>query len=74
VNFFAQILAAGKHFPEKLLTFSHNSQNRHPFDTQLALPGTKAHFPRRKPESETAAFAAISLTPCFSGFPCGETA
>jgi hypothetical protein len=48
VSFFAQILFAGKHFPEKLSTFSHHSQNRHPFDapfdTQLAFKGTKAHF------------------------------
>jgi hypothetical protein len=37
VTFFAQIRFAGKNFPKKLLTFSHNSQNRHPFDTQPAF-------------------------------------
>jgi hypothetical protein len=37
VNFFAQIRFAGKHFPEKLFTFSHNSQNCNPFDTPPAF-------------------------------------
>jgi len=50
VSFFAQILFAGKHFPEKLSTFSHHSQSCDPFDapfdTQLAFKGTKAHFSR----------------------------
>jgi hypothetical protein len=47
-SFFSRIAIAGKHFPEKLLTSSHNSQNRNPFDTPLAFKRTKAHFPRRK--------------------------
>jgi hypothetical protein len=33
---------------EKLFTFSHNSQNRDPFDTQLAFKRMKAHFPDAK--------------------------
>jgi hypothetical protein len=41
---FSRIAVAGKNFPEKLLTFSHNSQNRHRPDTQIAFPGTKAHW------------------------------
>jgi hypothetical protein len=44
-NVFSRIAVAGKNFPEKLLTFSHNSQNRNPFDTPLAFKRTKAHFP-----------------------------
>jgi type VI protein secretion system component VasA len=31
-------------FSAKLFTFSHNSQNRDPFDTQLAFKRTKAHL------------------------------
>jgi hypothetical protein len=47
-SFFSRIAIAGKHFPEKLFTSSHNSQNRNPFDTPLAFKRTEAHFPRRK--------------------------
>jgi hypothetical protein len=35
-------------FSAKLFTFSHNSQNRDPFDTQLAFKRPKAHFPDAK--------------------------
>jgi len=47
-SFFSRIAIAGKHFPEKLFTSSHNSQNRNPPDTPLAFPRTKAHFRSRK--------------------------
>jgi hypothetical protein len=44
-NVFSRNAVAGKNFPEKLFTSSHNSQNGNLFDTQLAFQGTKAHFP-----------------------------
>jgi hypothetical protein len=36
-SFFSRIAIAGKHFPEKLFTSSHNSQNRNLPDTQLGF-------------------------------------
>jgi hypothetical protein len=44
-KFFSRMTGTGKHIPKKLFTFSHNSQNRHPFDTPLAFREAKAHFP-----------------------------
>jgi hypothetical protein len=38
-SFFSRIAIAGKHFPEKLLTSSHNSQNRNLPDTQSGFRG-----------------------------------
>jgi hypothetical protein len=38
-SFFSRIAIAGKHFPEKLLTSSHNSQNRNLPDTQSGFSG-----------------------------------
>jgi hypothetical protein len=41
---FSLIAFVGKHFPEKLFTSSHNSQNRNLPDTPLAFKRMKAHF------------------------------
>jgi len=41
---FSRIAVVGKHFPQKLFTFSHNSQNRNPFDTQLGLGSSEDTF------------------------------
>jgi hypothetical protein len=37
----SRIAVAGKHFPQKLLTSSHNSQNRNPPDTPPAFAGNR---------------------------------
>jgi hypothetical protein len=48
-SFFSRIAIAGKHFPEKLLTSSHNSQNGNPTVTRsthhLRSRGRKRIFP-----------------------------
>jgi hypothetical protein len=43
-SFFSRIAIAGKHFPEKLFTSSHNSQNRNPPDTQLGFGRSESTF------------------------------
>jgi hypothetical protein len=51
-NVFSRIAVAGKHFPQKLFTFSHNSQNGNPTVTRsthhLRLRGRKRIFPDAK--------------------------
>lgn len=48
-NVFSRIAVAGKNFPKKLFTYSHNSQNNgNPFDKQLVIQRAKSAFPLSK--------------------------
>jgi hypothetical protein len=75
---FSRIAVTGKHFLQKLFTFSHNSQNRNPPDTPPAFKGAKTHgfsnyFSLRFNDSFRIFAFAIEKTPVLRIMltPCG---